>query len=410
MKESSQEVNSLFLKLFDLASSHGLLGRQPELAQRIEAASQRIRSTDGSLPDDMEIDTSVEIKKRNLLDAVEADLTPPLSEYNTNFVSIPQATVVEDIILLNDAQTPVSTSTMQVIARPTADNASFPFESEGYQDFQPGLSSLDTFANTLNMQPNPPLPVSGAHYETSFARRLQRRTAERALAFAQEPYPHPVKWSRVFGITSQFETKAQIIARLSKVVAATRDRTLSQWDQPFVHFGGSGTHYPRREQDTSTTPRIRAEYGMGPFSHRATKFQDKVVQDSLTLDGLQHYKDTYFDADDVQGYLENKLGIIISSSQDRAPIEVDLAKLFDAMNGDRSNNKLISASKMSVHEQAVPADEISPRSMSSSGSSPHNTSFRQDLTSGDQGQLNNVGDFNTRPKVTVDVTKFIEGE
>jgi len=434
LQESSQEVNSLFLRLFDLASSHGILGQQPELTSQIEKVSRRIKSADDTLPEGLEVGVPVQIKYRKPSDVEEQDLNTLSPDRNSNLVPKSQSTQRQAVILLNAPQALYSSQdNMQLIPRLTGDNASSTADGLGhdkYQSFQ-----LELFAQTLNMQANPPLPASGAHYEVSFARRLQRRTTECALNLALEEYPHPGKWCRVFGISSQFETRTQIVSRLQKVISATRDMTLSVWsNQPFIHYGGSGTHYPNREQDISTTPKLRTEYGMGPFSHRVTKFQDKVLQDSLTLDNLAHYKDTYYDADDVQGYLVNTLGINISPSEDEAFIELDLAKLFETMNREgRPSIRDATASKvlfpthqsrthndvmenthtyidfsMNSSDFAVPQNNS--QAMSSSGSSPNENACEQRMMSGGHNHTHtNNGTSSTTTRVTIDVRKFIGG-
>ena len=73
-----------------------------------------------------------------------------------------------------------------------------------------------------------------------------------------------------------YRTKEDITAALRRIVHASAKDTLQNWKAPFVHVGGSGTHYPLAENDPNwdLIPKFHTGYSVGPFRPAITEAQE----------------------------------------------------------------------------------------------------------------------------------------
>lgn len=430
MKTSNDEISGLFLQLFDFASIQGASNLDPTLAKRLESAARRIRSQGDDTFDDGESPDSESISSRGL-DLPKAileranQITPPYSEHDNMLrdykAMIPGevAEPFEDVDLLGDASLQDQSNNLQIITRPSADNASFLFDFANFSRPYGETTPTDVYTQMLTAQPNPPSPASVATSESSFARLVQRRSAEAALRFVTSPNPNPVIWNRVFGMTLMYDSKPQIIARLKRVLESTSTQSLEQWRQPFVHLGGSGTHYPMREQDISGVPQFQTGYSMGPFSPLVTQFQDKL-QDGFMMDGFPFAKEIYFDPNDVECYLQT-LGIEISPTADYVHADLDLDHL--QRNSEDGTSQYPIRKSARVDAQNSPQEfgnnntanftNFDARLIGNSGGMSTDSSNPPFLmyNEASDNQLSETGETMFKPSsVTIDVTKLVNGK
>lgn len=336
-------MSQMFAKLFEFAANQGVLQREPELARQLQNATALYATASRLTPaETTNSDGTITSEGKQESEGTTSDhgsnvkIMAKIQQHERNTPLFGTANPWGGYIVSNDDTSSRvqhdqqlfpgisdDSDAMQVITRPTEDNASFPIDFAELQQFEAEFGPDQNFAQSF-MQPNPPAPSTLAHGEISFARRLHRTTTEMALKLASMRNPPPSKWNRVFGICSQFETKDMIIARLKRVLATTSKETMQQWREPFVHLGGAGMHYPVRGEDTTIMPQFQTGYSMGPFAEPVTRFQDKN-QDCMTLKNLP-VNEIYFDSNDIESYLRN-LGISITSTADFVHAEIDLVKL-----------------------------------------------------------------------------------
>src|SRR5204862_1057398 len=86
-------------------------------------------------------------------------------------------------------------------------------------------------------------PTSFSYFESSFARRLQRSSLERACRLLTMPYPPPKRMFRVFQFCLRYESKSRILQRVQHTLKHTRHESLDVFTEPFHHLGGAGTHF-----------------------------------------------------------------------------------------------------------------------------------------------------------------------
>jgi hypothetical protein len=94
------------------------------------------------------------------------------------------------------------------------------------------------------------------------------------------------------------------------MLARCQYEDLDWWETPFIHLGGAGTHYPRRDA-SGNIKRLRNGWTVrqtGPLEKNMTRLQsldDGTFQDLSGVD-LSGFEGEWFDAYDVEGYLEEQ--------------------------------------------------------------------------------------------------------
>ncbi|CAO2657996.1 Nn.00g072560.m01.CDS01 [Neocucurbitaria sp. VM-36] len=146
--------------------------------------------------------------------------------------------------------------------------------------------------------------------ETTFARRLTRAAVETGFQLLSTANARPAALSYVFKLSLPYFTKEQLRARFKVMLSKTINEELDWWEAPFIHLGGAGTHYPRRDALGHIIP-IKNSWTarqIGPLEKRMTRLEN--VEDGRweDLDGvdLSGFEGEWFDAHDVQGYLEEQ--------------------------------------------------------------------------------------------------------
>ncbi|KAJ4366192.1 hypothetical protein N0V83_007827 [Neocucurbitaria cava] len=146
--------------------------------------------------------------------------------------------------------------------------------------------------------------------ETTFARRLTRAAIETGFQLLSSANPRPAAVNYVFKLSLPYFTKEQLRARFKMMLSKTTNEELDWWEAPFIHLGGAGTHYPRRDA-LGHIVQIKNSWTvrpLGPLERRMTRLES--VEDGRweDLDGvdLTGFEGEWFDAHDVQGYLEEQ--------------------------------------------------------------------------------------------------------
>lgn len=372
-------MSNIFITLYDFAVNKGILQREPEFGQQLQSTTERFlalaratQTDDGSHEETEEHEkesgsasakkgkgTKPAMKKRG--QEQEPELEPqqareqPVVTYG-GYVMSKEDSPVEEIQpdYNHDSYFPRSDmhvitrpteenasfpdfdfnqnsymprDDLQVITRPTEDNASFPFDLYDLQSFRVEIPPMESFPSSFLAYSQPPLPTTHSYTEYSFARRLQRRSAERAYALMISPLPAAQKrWREKFAFSLMYETAEQIKARVEDVIKKTSSDSLSKWCAPYVHVGGAGTFYPPpdSEMNSGLMPKFRTGFSMGPFSSRITEAGEYIQDDmQCSLDG---FDGEFFDSNDVEGYLHGR-GVDIPPTADFVTVELDLSEL-----------------------------------------------------------------------------------
>ncbi|KAK4150633.1 hypothetical protein C8A00DRAFT_17877 [Chaetomidium leptoderma] len=380
LKDTNEDMSNAFMQLHDFALSSGLLDKMPEFGRQLRETTEKFVSlareasdddvkddepkaagsnpTDSrpgsdrarsdtpehsnnvatTVPPDTAPETTTEERPKALWGglmlsyepASEADLTP------TAPVTIPQ-------------QTPLSSLGYEVVTYPTPENASFPFQPSP-DDFTP-LQDLPTPSPWLG---NLAAPATYTAFETTFGRRLQRFSIERGLVLITMPNPPQSTLAHVFGFCLLLETPAAITRRLQRMLGHDVTQSLHNWEYPFFHLGGAGTHFSNDTNSPTTTPsppttnhsqnqRIgnqgtldmlkptaTAGFATGPFSSAIGAIRDDALDRDMRI-ALPGYGGEYYDPDEVEVYLLQR-GVAIPPGSDVVAVEVDLG-LFSSSGG-----------------------------------------------------------------------------
>lgn len=358
LRGTNEEMSNIFISLYDFAMGQGLLQREPEFGQQLQSTTERFlalaKSTaheEGSQDEQHEETVKqIEPEPARRTKAVRAskkaqEQSPrtsdaPIQPYGGYISRLsPSNSPVEEIPLDTQLQTyehRPRPADLQVITQPTEDNASFPFDLMDLQQYRVDVPPMEDYSQNFLSQTQLSLPTTHAYAEFSFARRIQRASVERAWKLITAEHPPEKRFKEVFGLTLMYETKETVIARLTKFLKASDKESLSEWRNPFVHIGGSGTFYPNHDSDIEADlmPKFRTGYSMGPFNSTVGEAQD-LMQDDMrcTLPG---FEGEFFDANDVEGYLRGR-GLDIPASADYITAELD-ASIFAEVMSPRSDS------------------------------------------------------------------------
>ncbi|KAJ4358267.1 uncharacterized protein N0V89_002847 [Didymosphaeria variabile] len=170
-----------------------------------------------------------------------------------------------------------------------------------------------TYGNLTTKSPKPIWTYS--HDETTFARRLTRASLETGFHLLSSANQRPAALEYVFKLSLPYMTLNQLRDRFKELLARGTDEELDFWSTPFIHLGGAGTHYPRKDAQGSIIkpPSTWTVRRIGPIDKemiRAENSEDPSQSHDLNID-LTGFEGEWFDAHDVEGYLEHEKGVRI---------------------------------------------------------------------------------------------------
>ncbi|TVY33627.1 hypothetical protein LSUB1_G006838 [Lachnellula subtilissima] len=326
LRGTNEEMSNIFISLYDFAVGKGLLQREPEFGQQLQSTTERN-------PKKHEEPESDRPKKKGRKSSPktrqEKKAATPESKSPVwgGFPLGEQArAAVEEIRMDYQPQNYESRSRqqdLQVITRPTEDNASFPWDFMDLQQYNVNLPSTEDFSQVFLPESQLPLPDTHSYTENSFARRLQRGAVEAAWQLVTNPSPPPGVFERVFGFCLTYESRESIIDRTKRQIRSSSKDSLQNWRAPFINVGRAGTFYPLRDGGDELMPKLRTGYSMGPFTEAIAQTQDEFLDESMRCN-IPGFEGEFFDANDVEGYLRGR-GLDISSSADLVTAHLDLS-------------------------------------------------------------------------------------
>lgn len=265
--------------------------------------------------------------------------------------------------------------------------------------------------------PTPPLPSllakslapawTYSHDETTFARRLTRASLEVGFHLLSMANQRPAALNHVFKLSLPYMSLEGLRERFKLLLARGTDEPLDYWATPFIHLGGAGTHYPQKDAQGNIIPQpnswnIRSIGPMKMIRAESTTDPSQTLDMQMDLTG---YEGEWFDAHDVQGYLEAEKGCYINPKESFAEVMIDvddqayIARLGSSLNSKNSNMKLDLSNIRRTSDSQSESPSLSNGSTSttsSSKSTPTNTMdniFGQSETFGLDMGVNNYNDF-----------------
>lgn len=387
LTEASEEMSNIFINLYDFAVGKGLLQREPEFGQHLQSATERFLALakasvdeenegDDVKNDGAELGRHSKGQKNSLKNSQKVHHVP---ESTVSKLSASEPSPFYGGYILSKDEDPEIDMTyrqedqyrdnhyegdhgrnrpsdIEIITRPTEDNASFPLDWMDLQQYRVEVPEIEDLSQTLFSQSQLPLPKSFAFNENSFSRRIQRVALERAFRIITSDDPSTEEdIKRIFCLPLLYRSKEAITARLRRLVDSTAKDSLQEWRAPFVHIGGAGTYYPMHESDANCElmPKFRTGYSMGPFSLPVTETQQHM-DDNLKC-SLPGFKGDFFDANDVEGYLRGR-GVDIAPAADFVTVELDLLLLSEASSTKSSTNDSI----VSIISPRTPESSVDP--------------------------------------------------
>lgn len=175
----------------------------------------------------------------------------------------------------------------------------------------------------------PTVPYTYSFQETTFARRLHRLCLERAFRTLTDPEADPACIQRVFRFTFSFSNKKRMLGRFQELLKRRAGESLENWNVPFFHIGGAGTHFPRLDEQGQAVypPNILSPArAFGPLALPTAETPRDEATMELLLESIG-FGGVWFDSHDVESYLRTK-GLHLdgnSSFVDIDPSAVDRA-------------------------------------------------------------------------------------
>ena len=220
--------------------------------------------------------------------------------------------------------------------------------------------------------------------ETTFARRLTRAALETGFHLLSNANQRPAALNYVFKLSLPYLTLDGLRERFKVLLSRGTDEDLDFWETPFIHLGGAGTHYPRKDPQGNVIPlpnswHVKSIGPMHPKLIRAENTVDPSRSHDLQVD-LTGFEGEWFDAHDVQGYLEEEKGCHINPRDAFAEvvIEVDDDAEETRMNSIiHSRTSTLNLDFSSLNRASSTSTSASPApGLSNSGSTVDSTSTK----------------------------------
>lgn len=172
-----------------------------------------------------------------------------------------------------------------------------------------GVLALSNFPSQSDPGVGIRSPSSFAWQESSFARQLQRATLEAGVRLIQRRFLAPERFNKKFQMCLPFGDSDHILSKIKATLLRDQSEPLDWTDHPMRHLGGAGTHYTRRGESGDNSPAnapMPATGALGPSElAELMNSANESNNDGRTLN-IAGFEGEWFDAKDVEGYLEQK--------------------------------------------------------------------------------------------------------
>ncbi|KPI42419.1 uncharacterized protein AB675_9527 [Cyphellophora attinorum] len=343
LKATIEQMNNSFVALHDNLMDSGLINRQRTLFSQLKSVQAEFETLAqaAKIEDDEDDLDSPLIKEPTKKATPKDDAAPAVA--NGGSGSPDQTSQDSDIELLPPSnmngiygyeqawQNGMSEDIMQF-------NVQIPEAQISLDD----VVSLEKLQSKWSPAPEKPLPLpvnaaspfyTYSFQETTFARRLHRLALERAFRHLTNPAMDPSYIARTFRFTFCFSNRKRLLARFQSVLRRKAGEALENFNVPFYHIGGAGTHFPRRDSsgnkvfppnlaDPDTVmQKPQFEPARAAWALMETPRFEATTEEMLEKLG---YGGLWFDSHDVEEYLKTK-GIFLDGNS--SFIEIDPRQL-----------------------------------------------------------------------------------
>ena len=200
-----------------------------------------------------------------------------------------------------------------------------------------------------------PSPYTYSFEESSFARRLTRASIESGFRLLSDPTPKPSALKHIFQLSLPFRSIHDLRERFRTLLSKGPHDPLELWDAPFLHIGGAGTHYPRKDAFGNPIPLMNSwtVKRIGPQRKAIVEnTADPSQVHNLPVD-LSNFEGIWFDPNDVQGYLEEEKGLVLNGHETFAEclVEVDEETVVRSDSSISSGKSINSDASSNIFEQ-----------------------------------------------------------
>lgn len=212
-----------------------------------------------------------------------------------------------------------------------------PSDNQNHQIFSVNVPTPDVTPPSVRLPTPPRLPSlktksikptwTYSYDETTFARRLTRAALETGFHLLSSANQRPTALNYVFKLSLPYMNLNDLREKFKVLLSRGTDEDLDCWETPFIHLGGAGTHYPRKDAQGNSVaiPNSWTVRRIGPVSNkiiRAENSSDPSQSHDLNID-LTGFEGEWFDAFDVEGYLEQEKGVHIDPKDSFAEVLID---------------------------------------------------------------------------------------
>lgn len=224
-----------------------------------------------------------------------------------------------------------------------------------------------------------------SYEEVTFARRLLRAALELGFSALSNPNIPPAILEHAYKLSLPYITLEGIRHRLKTILSRGVTEDLDFYGTPFLHLGGAGTHYQRRDAQGTPIP-IKNGWTVrqiGPLDQRMIRMENVADGRTQDLEGidLRGFEGEWFDSHDVEGYLEEQWHCKIDPRSSFAEC------LIDDETASFSDNETDS-STLSRSPTANTADEATPPALAPHAASTFQQSYGLDMLFGSAPTLN----------------------
>ena len=177
----------------------------------------------------------------------------------------------------------------------------------------------------------------------------------------------------VFRLSLPYCSLEELRERFKIILARSTEEELDCFDTPFIHLGGAGTHYPRKDTrgNIIAKPNSWNIRSIGPLRAklaRAENLADPSQSHDLDID-LTGFEGEWFDPNDIEGYLAEEKSCHIDPKASFAECLIDVE---DGQEPETPEFGFLSFSKkMSLDFSGLPSDN--PGLSSGSSSEPNSS-------------------------------------
>lgn len=378
-----------FSRFYEVVLTDGLLDASPHVLGRLKTVTDSFLRFSSSIPDAngylspeddrTSLTKSIHHKKESNSPSSGNHSPPaqPVVQPDMAIAGVTELPASNYATSMHSGQS-VASGSFEVVAQATPQNASFPqFPNMDPQANPAAMMQLMQGSFPYSMLAP---PATYAFQELSFAKRLSRRTSERAWALAAMPNPPPERFAAVFGFTLLFETREQIAERLLAKLHDQRALYKQPWKPDYV----------------------------GPV---ATEIEQHI------RNLFVNFHETYMNAEEVDQYLR-QVGISIPQYTEYVEAAVDMGDLKDNIDPAAAPNAKYPSPDQSINdstsngshgEETMIHNQMAPAGHSNAMPGAINQSVASLMYPQDVNTMWAAPAW-TKPKFTINVGVLVEGK